>query len=434
MTVSNGTGVSSIVPGGVSNIAGVGGDGVAAAVGGGGATLLYHLPLASNLTPAVGSPAPTFTRGGIGTYLDPNDSLIKTAATDTPRFEANGLLLEGASTNDFVHSEAIDNAFWSKLRVTITANSTAAPDGNTTADTLTSNATGESFVRQTITVTAGQTVTVSCFAKKSTADFMYFLVWDNSANGARAWFNVNTGVVGSTVPFGTGFTASKLKVQSVGNGWYRCSAVFTTAGVTSIRVRINVGDTDAVTDSAVNSAIFVWGAQHEKRDGVTSYIPTTTTSETRSADVCSVPTSGIFNEPTGTIHFQADVGITPPSEFKILSVNDGTAVDRHAVQILSGTLTPNYTIDAASVNQASITASALTLDTLTSLTATYNTNAAEFFSEGVSQGTDTSVAVPTALTTVDLGTEAGGSQFFGHIKNLRFYDGVLSSDEITALL
>ena len=55
--------------------------------------------------------AVTFTRASTATYVD-RYGVVQTAAVDEPRFEAEGLLMEGASTNLLLRSEEFDNAIW----------------------------------------------------------------------------------------------------------------------------------------------------------------------------------------------------------------------------------------------------------------------------------------------------------------------------------
>ena len=71
------------------------------------------------------------------TTLDPK---ITFGRTSNATLTNSAGLVAYAPHNLLTYSEQFDNAAWSKTNTTITANSTAAPDGTLTADTLTSGA------------------------------------------------------------------------------------------------------------------------------------------------------------------------------------------------------------------------------------------------------------------------------------------------------
>jgi len=60
---------------------------------------LLYMPLISDLSLINGTGTPTFTRASSGTFIDRIDGLLKTSANDVARFEADGYLSEGPSTN-----------------------------------------------------------------------------------------------------------------------------------------------------------------------------------------------------------------------------------------------------------------------------------------------------------------------------------------------
>jgi hypothetical protein len=202
--------------------------------------------------------------------LDPR---ITFARASTARYY-NGVTTAKAEENLLLQSQDFTTT-WSttSANATITANTTAAPDGTTTADSLTATAsTGAHLVFQTITASSGNTRVLSVFVKKDTHDFIQL-----SFNGYTSHFvnfNIDTGVVGDVN--GAGSSAS---IVNVGNGWYRCVYVYPSATESQIRIALVPSNTATRVESWTalgTETVFLWGAQLEQRSAVTAYTPTTT--------------------------------------------------------------------------------------------------------------------------------------------------------------
>lgn len=161
-----------------------------------------------------------------------------------------------ARVNLLTYSEQFENAVWTKTNATVTANSTVAPDGNATADTLVeTTASGAHSIAQAFTPAVG-TYTTSVYVKASTRTWV-FVQNDFGSNNTYQFYNVETGVLGTQS--GLGGTAT---ITLVGNGWYRCTLTTTTTTTTAGAVRIYVTTGDGVVSYAGNgtSGIFIWGA------------------------------------------------------------------------------------------------------------------------------------------------------------------------------
>jgi hypothetical protein len=194
-------------------------------------------------------PRVTFTRASGARYYD-------------------GVTVAKAEENLLLRSQEFDDVYWTKTTSTITANSTTAPDGTSTADTLVSTSAAYIIVRSVDVIAA--TYVLSVFAKANTDTFLILRETFGIGTGASTWFNLSNGTIGTT---NANHTAS---IQSVGNGWYRCIIVLTTNAARNGQVTIYGATSDNSFSTTIGNSIFVWGAQLEQRDSVTAYTPTTT--------------------------------------------------------------------------------------------------------------------------------------------------------------
>ena len=225
-------------------------------------------------------PRLTFSRASIGTYY----------SRDTVK----------QNENAFHYSQEFDNAYWTKTNSSVTANSTVAPDGTTTADTITrtnTNATNHGLKR-TIAIKRSY-VTVSVFAKAGTEDILQIL-FDGHTN---YWQNFDL----TNGNFGQGNAISK-SILDVGNGWYRCTLTMssTSTPITAVKFSIKDAASDgreaSMNPSGDDDTIFLWGAQLETTNATTAqangygteYFPTTSKSKKGSMQVIK---TAIANEP-----------------------------------------------------------------------------------------------------------------------------------------
>jgi hypothetical protein len=230
-------------------------------------------------------PRVTFTRATTATYYD---------GVTTAKAEENLLL----QSQDFTTTWTVAGT-----NATVTADTTTAPDGTTTADSLTDDATnGVHRVGQAVTTSSTAQMVFSVFAKYSTMQWIGLSAATGTSTWAGAKFDVQNGVLGSTSQQGTGWTANSSSITSVGGGWYRCVLVFTpgASGSTTILVNCATDGTTFTTSqrgsqvyTGSGSTVFIWGAQLEQRSSVTSYTATTTQPITNYIPVLLTAASGV---------------------------------------------------------------------------------------------------------------------------------------------
>lgn len=154
------------------------------------------------------------------------------------------LLLEPQRTNLALYSEEFTNTHWqSGITSSVTANTTTAPDGTTTADTAVINATYINAARSIVpSITNGTIYTLSFYAKSSAT---------SGASNVRLSVN-NTSTW-------TGAVSTKVALTS---SWQRITLSWTSNGTQAYFIIGSVDNTGAA-DTTCYGNIDIWGAQFE---------------------------------------------------------------------------------------------------------------------------------------------------------------------------
>jgi len=207
------------------------------------------------------------------------------------------LLMEPQRTNIVLRSEEFDNVYWTKNTSTVISNNAISPNGTLTADKIFPNSTGS--VRGVFAVNYPiNTYSFSVFAKADGKNFLYFYVVGSTSN-TGVWFNLSNGTIGTV-----GAAWTNAEIINVGNGWYRCSANISLINATNnLYYFISDANNDINVTANGSDGILLWGAQLEVGAYPTSYIPTTTASVTRNADVITrnnIFTNGFITAAGGT--------------------------------------------------------------------------------------------------------------------------------------
>ena len=223
-------------------------------------------------------------KGSVATEYIPTTS----QPSGAPRFthdpvtkESKGLLIEQAVTNLIFPSE--DFSGYGFYKSTVTTDQIIAPDGTQTADKLQWINTGGNPIAYKPKPADG-IYTISAFFKKGNSDGA-FIYADNPAFRC-AIFDLENGTTGPKHG-----TFSNSTIEDFGNGWYRCSATTTAIGGNNVGFGVcekEQTNTTAVVPSTTDSHNYLWGAQVEAGSVITSYIPTSGSTVTRSADLASI--------------------------------------------------------------------------------------------------------------------------------------------------
>ena len=381
----------------------------------------------------------TFSRAS-SAYFTNASGLLMSASSNVPRFDydasgnAKGLMLEPAATNMLTQSQNYTTT-WIAYQGTVTANTTTAPDGTTTADTYTGGSHGNSIyeVYQNATMSPGNNVpfAFSAYVKAGTCSYVALSIANLVPQWLTAVFDLTAGA-GAASQMATGASGASIlstKIEQAANGFWRITLVGSVASGSNLYSGIqlapaatgNTFDSEGdVLNMPQGETIILWGSQFELGNASSSYIPTTTASASRAAD--SLSAASVTATSAGTLYAKIDTRCASATQ-RLIQLDDGTANNRASLSLNSSGAGEFDFLDVGT-SEAALTAGTMTAGTAAQLAAAYQANDFALVANGGSPSSASSGAIPT-LNTLRLGTDtAGGNKFFGHIARIGFWSGV----------
>jgi hypothetical protein len=360
-------------------------------------------------------------------------SYIPTTTASVTIHDCRGLLIEESRTNAFQRSDDFGNAYWTKLRSTITSDATTSPSGATDADKLVEDTSSNTHtVFRLVSIGVTTPVSFSVFAKASERSWIQLECGDNFTAGSTAYFNLSNGTIGTV---GAGATAS---IQSMGNGWYRCVVVATPTATTSNGFYVNIATANGTRFYAGDgtSGVFLWGAQVEVGSFPTSYIPTTTGTLARSADVCSI-TGGNFNNFYNQSEGTMLAGVTAPRGYgSLLQYIYGISAST-GTELLAGYRESSRDIRVATLIASVNQTPSLNGGNLTDSSSSKIAIASRQNDFAISQNGSISTTATGLMPSVDrlfIGNRVGTDRAWnGHIASIRYYRKRLPDAKLQAL-
>jgi hypothetical protein len=366
----------------------------------------------------------TFTRASGATYFN-SAGVLSTEANNEARFDydpvtlaARGLLIEQQRTNSCLYSNDLSQATWvNGASVTVTYDTTAAPDGTTTADTITVVTGADTGVHQSIACSSSTAYTFSLYVKLGTmaASDYKIAIYDNT----NAAF-IAADIVPTQTPSST--------------AWTRITYTFTTPA-TCVSVRVYCFRNSLSSATSVN----VWGMQLEQGAFATSYIPTTTTVLTRAADVATMTGANFsnwFNPVEGTTLVEASTLPNVTAAALTHAISDGTFNQSIYGNFSGGNLYVGANALNGGINQASGIGS-FSIAASTNITKDAFAYKQDNFGESCNGATPKVDLVGTipAVNRLYIGSNWSGAGNFlnGHIRSFTYYRSRLSNGQLQTL-
>ena len=345
-----------------------------------------------------------------------------TDAAYSPRFDhdpvtlvCKGLLIEESKTNVCLRSEEFDNVTWVKSNgvVTapvVTANQANSPSGVLNADRIVfpavSGAGAFSLAVQFFSQFAGIVHTASIYLR-------------GLIGGEKVWW--------SWTPNGSTYARKECILTTA---WQRFDFTYTsTAGNNFIQLGVDLRD--ASQSAQLAQTIFAWGAQLELGSIPTSYIPTATAALTRSADVCSITGANFtsfWNQSQGTLFAS---GIT---QGYLAMASSGSNANQIAIFRNLSPLYMRYDVAVGGAYGAQIAGPTITGASFNKIAGSYALNDVRAAFNGTLGTSDSTVTIPSALTTLNIGSQSlGVAPHNGHIDRIQYFKKRLPAAKLQSL-
>ena len=374
------------------------------------------------------------TNGAFSGSVD-NVSVKEVDRDNVPRIDYTGggcphILAEPQRTNLVTYSE--DFSEWSIARATLGANITAPNGANDGYSIIATAVADDHYVSESISVVDTNIYTYSAYLKKG------------SKSWARLWntlvgyvdFDLENGVVGTQ-------SSAVGSIELFGDGWYRCSIVYTatSTGNNSHRIYTLDGDNDKVflgDGSTIN--LYMFGAQLEEGSYATSYIPNSGTAAgvTRNQDIFTRDGIGsLINSEEGVL-FVEMAALADDETNREITLSDGSAVNYVLIRFNNGGSNRIYTrvdVDAGGGMQYFDLDTNHTITDVNKIAIRWGASNFATFINGVKVGSQLSGSSFSADTLNELNFDngTGGSNFNGKVKQLQVYKTALTDEQLLQL-
>jgi hypothetical protein len=333
----------------------------------------------------------TFGRGSIGTRINAN-GFVETMSNNVARFDYDpitraprGIIIEASAANlccwseTFATSGGVNN--WADSNITRNSTTNTDPANGTTALRITASAPNATILNNHALSSASRT----------------FSIWLRRVSG--------TGDIQATLNGGTTWTT-----QAITSSWVRYEFTATTTAHVGIRIVSN------------SDSIELWGAQTETGSVSSTYIPTSASTVTRSADDCTMTGTAFSNwfsasQNQGTIFVSGSRNGTGGLG-RLISINDNSATNVIDVS-LGGT--GRFQITSLGVSQALVTAGTVSRNVEYRQAATFE----QFYAQLAINGA-LGTAVTPGMTFIPLnrlmiGKNAAAAYMNGRVKLFKFW-------------
>ncbi len=313
---------------------------------------------------------PTFvSRASTKKYVDAH-GIMQTASIDEEvnnhhefidgQWVDSGQLLENSATNLIPYSEDMTLTNWNAGKdISVTLNQIIAPDGNMSADIIADDfTTNRHYQAHSLPLAVSTTYTLSAYFKYIDMQYVYLQINQKGdfSHRTEAIFDLVNGTITREHNSGD-YLIINANMEKASEGFYRCSITFTTntdGAETVSRLGLTNNSNWIGSYNGIGSSVYLWGVQLEQGLYPTSYIPTSGSQVTRSADIYSAATvtrageifkiegeafSDVYNYKEGTFLIECSLEKFSGGQ-KLLTMQEGLgsiySTDNLGIRYLSG--------------------------------------------------------------------------------------------------
>jgi hypothetical protein len=356
----------------------------------------------------------TLIQNGTSTRVNEN-GLVVDNTTDIPRIDyskgSGAILSEIGTTNQVRYSEDFSNVLWNKSAINMTSSTKTNPRGvNQTVYNMTgAPASGDGLFTSFASTPSGQGTGVS--------------IWIKRTSGAGSTGNVWIG--SGTQSSGTG------NFVAVGNEWQRISYAAPQYGGTTIYIKPQYGH-----------YFDIWGAQGEYglvsggTGRITSYIPTTSGSVTRTRDnYLNGGDTSLIGAQEGVLFFEGAAIANQVGRTRGVGLSaSNSAANRVVLFFSSSSNSIQALVQASASTVVAIYGTVADQTAFNKIAIKYKSGDIALWINGTEVATSTaSFTFNAALSELALDQGNGSQHMDGHVKQLVVFKEILSDAELAAL-
>lgn len=361
-----------------------------------------------------------FSRSTTATYIG-KDGQLKTAAANEPRFEREGLLIEGQSTNILTKSSGL--GYWSGATADEIVESLERDPFGVTGEVISVVSKAPTNLYKAITVQPATTYTFSIFYKVKATAASCSVKWGfegTGIEGGSARVEIDC-LTGSLIFSDAGIL--RWKSTKLADGWNRFDvSAKTSSSTTTVTLNISEGAQN------IANSLMIFGWQLEALPFASSYIPTTGAAATRAADIVTIPWAMNINPATVTVALNYDVlGVVQASQ-RIIEYA-APAAPRYIMQV---TLTGNFE-SYCGTSPLVVGTPPIGPGSLAVASTSPTRHALRLTGKNIAAATPSGPANATSNVTIGAGA-AGSVPLYGHVRNLRIWHRAFTDDQLKAVV
>ena len=381
-------------------------------------------------------------------YIETTTTAVEGGITDNvPRLDYTdascpALLLEPQRSNSIQHSEYFGG--WNSItNVTLNHNDSDSPEGVSNATEIVPNTSNDNhFIDKSgFNRTSGEYITTTIYAKASGYDYLYLSL---SASRLYGVFDISNGAVMLTNSNGTDFNNDSGSIESVGNGWYRCTLIGQAQTSFGTYLRVSCAPTSSNTHTPTfagdgTSGVLIYGAQVELNSSyATSYIPTYGSAVTRNADNCEGDSSNYVSDTSGSLFWQGKLEYVTGTDGHAISMSNapqGSGADRLLFYINNSTGNYQVYIQGGGSAQYGTPANlnVQSIDTNDKLAMAWSNNDFAVYVNGTQAYTSTSGSAPTGMDYIQINEWNGNNANKCQTMKALYFAQRLTNEELADL-